>query len=723
MRNAAFERIFLRDEYLRKPSEQMKIKWYAASETLRSLLESASESLTDTEQKALLQDARKNFDATVSLFSAILEKHGQNGHAGGKTLVLDEEESTVIGQVFLNAYALNDNLIKLHESSNRAAITARNRGMVIVFFILASVIAIIINSIIVTRIISKRFTSLQEGIEIIGGGNLDYRIDEEGDDELSALAHSSNEMITKLKESQEFSENVINSVREPLIALDQDLRVVKVSRSFYEFFKVKPEETLGQLIYDLGNKQWDIPKLRELLETILPQKATFDNYEVEHDFTGIGRRVMLLNARQIQRGLGKERIILLAIEDITERKRAEGERITLERQLLQARKAESLGRMASAIAHYFNNKLMVVMGNLELALYSVGPNEKLSTLLLQAQTGASQAAEVSGLMLTYLGQALPKTEVFNLAKVCREVVETQMSSIPQRVTMMIDIPPHGPTIKANQAQVRQVLSNLIVNAWEAIGEGEGEIRVSLRIVDATETSSPHIFPADWKPDKDTYACLEVSDTACGIDPEQLDLIFDPFFSTRFTGRGLGLAVVLGTVRSYGGAIAVASEPGRGSIFQVFWTIAEPEAQTVHKAEADVSKPIEGLRLVLFVDDEAQLRNMAELMLGHLGFRVIQAGHGLEAVEIFRERKDEINLVILDLTMPGMNGWETLAALRALRLDIPVVLASGYDEAKAMEGEHAELPQAFLHKPYRMAELKAALAAAAVASSFERISSC
>jgi PAS domain S-box-containing protein len=124
-------------------------------------------------------------------------------------------------------------------------------------------------------------------------------------------------------EGSEFAESVINTVREPLIALDQDLRVVKVSRSFYEFFKVKPEETVGRLIYDLGNKQWDIPKLRELLETILPQKATFNNYEVEHDFTGIGRRVMLLNARQIQRGLGKERIILLAIEDITEHKRLE----------------------------------------------------------------------------------------------------------------------------------------------------------------------------------------------------------------------------------------------------------------------------------------------------------------------------------------------------------------------------------------------------------------
>jgi PAS domain S-box-containing protein len=127
--------------------------------------------------------------------------------------------------------------------------------------------------------------------------------------------------VKNTAQSHEFAESVINTVREPLIFLNQDLRVVAASRSFYQFFKVKPEETAGQLIYDLGNKQWDIPKLRELLETILPQKATFDDYEVEHVFTTIGRRTMLLNARQIVRGLGKERIILLAIEDITERKR------------------------------------------------------------------------------------------------------------------------------------------------------------------------------------------------------------------------------------------------------------------------------------------------------------------------------------------------------------------------------------------------------------------
>lgn len=142
-------------------------------------------------------------------------------------------------------------------------------------------------------------------------------------EDLEAEATERKQLETEIQDAREYAESIINTVREPLIALDQDLRVVTASRSFYEVFKVTPKETVGQLIYDLGNKQWNIPKLRELLETILPQKTTFDNYEVEHEFSTIGRRIMLLNARQIQRVLGKERIILLAIEDITERRRLE----------------------------------------------------------------------------------------------------------------------------------------------------------------------------------------------------------------------------------------------------------------------------------------------------------------------------------------------------------------------------------------------------------------
>jgi PAS domain S-box-containing protein len=177
---------------------------------------------------------------------------------------------------------------------------------------------------------------------------------------------------TKISEKAalEYAESIINTVREPLVALDQDLRVVKVSRSFYEFFKVNPEETMGQLIYDLGNKQWDIPKLRELLETILPQKATFDNYEVEHDFATIGRHTMLLNARQIQRVLGKERIILLAIEDITERKQAEEELKNAYKQVrsFAARLQEVREETRTRISHDVHDELGGALSRLKMDL-------------------------------------------------------------------------------------------------------------------------------------------------------------------------------------------------------------------------------------------------------------------------------------------------------------------------------------------------------------------
>jgi PAS domain S-box-containing protein len=178
--------------------------------------------------------------------------------------------------------------------------------------------------------------------------------------------------VTKISEveAREYAESVINTVREPLIALDQDLRVVTVSRSFYDFFKVNPEETVGQLIYDLGNKQWDIPKLRELLETILPEKATFENYEVEHDFATIGRRTMLLNARQIQRVLGKEKIILLAIEDITARKQVEEELKNSYEQVrfLASRLQEVREETRTNIAHDIHDELGGALAGLKMDL-------------------------------------------------------------------------------------------------------------------------------------------------------------------------------------------------------------------------------------------------------------------------------------------------------------------------------------------------------------------
>ena len=216
---------------------------------------------------------------------------------------------------------------------------------------------------------------------------------------------------------------------------------------------------------------------------------------------------------------------------------------------------------------------------------------------------------------------------------------------------------------------------------------------------------------DWKPKERSYACLSVTDTGPGLDAAANERIFDPFFTTRFTGRGLGLPVVLGLMRSYEGAITVESKLGEGTGFRVYFPISE-QVELPLREEILAFPQIQGGGLVLVVDDEPTIRDIARTMLEErLGYKVITAGDGFEAVEIFRSRKDEFCLVLLDLSMPGMNGWETLSALRALRPDIPVVLASGYDEAQVMQGDHPDRPQAFLHKPYLTEDLREALAAA------------
>jgi PAS domain S-box-containing protein len=415
IQKVALERMFLRDDYLLNPSERTKVHWYAKSETLRALLESAPERFTGTEDRALLQEARKNFYLTLSLFSVILEKHTQKEHAEGKKLAFDEAETKLINQVFQNAYALNDSINGLDESSRRLVTRAQTRGAIfIILFVLGSVIAVVINSIFVRKIIAKRISALHEGVKIIGAGNLDYRIDEVGDDELSDLARASNEMVAKQKASQEYTESIINTVREPLIALDQDLRVVKVSSSFYEFFKVNPEETMGQLIYDLGNKQWDIPKLRELLETILPEAATFDNYEVEHEFATIGRRIMLLNARQIQRVLGKEKIILLAIEDITERKEIEAGLEKTRKELEVIKKiADEASEYAESVINTVREPLIALDQDLRVVsvsrsfydFFKVNPEETMGQLIYDLGNKQWDIPKLRDLLETILPEA------------------------------------------------------------------------------------------------------------------------------------------------------------------------------------------------------------------------------------------------------------------------------------------------------------------------------
>ena len=233
---------------------------------------------------------------------------------------------------------------------------------------------------------------------------------------------------------------------------------------------------------------------------------------------------------------------------------------------------------------------------------------------------------------------------------------------------------------------------------------EDGIGLTVKTVSHADIPASKRFPIDWQPQEIAYACLEVTDTGCGIADKDIEKIFDPFFSTKFTGRGLGLPVVLGIVKAHSGAVTVESKPGRGSIFRVFLPVSAEEIPR-QPDKADPVSEIEESGTVLLVEDEEQVRKMARIMLTHLGFTVLEAKDGVEAVEVFQQHQNEIRCVLSDLTMPRMDGWDTLAALRKLSPDIPVILSSGYDEAQVMANEHTELPNAFLGKPYQLKELR------------------
>jgi signal transduction histidine kinase len=249
--------------------------------------------------------------------------------------------------------------------------------------------------------------------------------------------------------------------------------------------------------------------------------------------------------------------------------------------LHQVEKEESLGRMAGAIAHHFNNMLGAVMGNLELALDYAPGNSHLRTHMSEAMKASRRAAEVSRLMLSYLGQTPARKKLIDLSDTVREAIPFLNPSLHEKLHLTTSVPQSGPVVRADEAHIRQILANLVSNAAEAIlDEDGGDISLAIRVLPVEEIAGLKFFPRDWAPKPESYACLSVSDTGEGLKDTLPDKIFDPFFSTKFTGRGLGLAVVLGLVRAHDGAVVVDSRPGGGTLFRVFLPMGETGANSI-----------------------------------------------------------------------------------------------------------------------------------------------
>lgn len=281
------------------------------------------------------------------------------------------------------------------------------------------------------------------------------------------------------------------------------------------------------------------------------------------------------------------------------------------------------------------------------------------------------------------------------------------ATTPKNIVLRSTLPSPGPGIQANPNQLQQVLTNLVTNAWDASDNAECVVSISVETAHVSGISELNRFPINAKTLNSVYACLAVSDTGCGIATKDIEKLFDPFYSTKFTGRGLGLSVVLGIVRAHQGAITVESEAGRGSTFRVYFPLTVDEVPDLVVKQGPVGE-IEKSGTVLLVEDDEMIRQVAAIMLRGLGFTVLVATDGIEAMEVFRRHEGKIRCVVCDLTMPRMNGWETLTALRELSPGLPVILASGYSKAQVLAGDHPERPQAVLSKPYGRDQLWTAI---------------
>ncbi len=371
-----------------------------------------------------------------------------------------------------------------------------------------------------------------------------------------------------LRESKKRLEDIIFSLSDWVWEIDRHGRYTYSSSRGSDILGWAPEEIIGKTPFDFmapDEKKRFFAIYNKITRGKEPIKD-LENWNIARN----GKEVCLLtNGVPILDKEGNLKGYRGVDKDITERKQAEEIRAKMEAQYVHIQKSTSLARMAEAIAHNFNNMLAIIIGNLELAVVKKPGGKDTGGYLKEAIAAAKRAADISGQMLIILGQSAGKRELVDICEICRNHMPVLKAAIPPTVTLEVNLPSTGLPLYADTDQIRQIITNLVCNAWESILDGEGTVYLTVLTASPSEIGGTHRFPVDWQPNGKTYICLEVADTGSGIPAKDIDNIFDPFYTNKFTGRGLGLPVVLGIVRAYDGVVTLISEPGEGSIFRVY----------------------------------------------------------------------------------------------------------------------------------------------------------
>lgn len=479
---------------------------------------------------------------------------------------------------------------------------------------------------------------------------------------------------------------------------DMDDRITYWNHGAVRLYGFAKEEVQGRMIHEV--LQTVSPKpLKEIHEQL--QRDNLWEGELQHTARD-GSAITVASRWVLQRGEAGEPVAVLEINnDITQTKNAEKERDNLQLQMFHAQKLESLGVLAGGIAHDFNNILTTIMGNTELALMQLAPGTPVCDNLHRVEKASRRAADLVKQMLAYSGKGRFHVELVDVNKLVEEMVQMLEAAISKKATLRLELARPLRFIRADAVQMRQIIMNLVLNASEALGDEVGKIKLST----AQEYYSEDQLKGVWFGGglgAGFYLTLAVSDTGCGIDKETQSKIFDPFFSTKFAGRGLGMSAVLGIVRSHKGGIKLQSDLGMGSTFTVILP-ANDDILTTSKPLEPPHEPV-GSGPVLLVDDEEEVCEMVGQMLTKLGYEVITARDGREALEAYLQR-DDFALVILDLTMPVMDGEQTYKQLQGIDPSVKVIITSGYSEKEVAKRFDGKGVKGVLQKPFDMAALR------------------
>jgi two-component system cell cycle sensor histidine kinase/response regulator CckA len=382
-------------------------------------------------------------------------------------------------------------------------------------------------------------------------------------------------------------------------------------------------------------------------------------------------------------------------------------RMDLDARVQQVQKLETLGTLAGGVAHDFNNLLQAILGNASIIRLHAGASADIHESLGQIEIACQRAGELTNQLLAYAGKGKFVLDTVDLSQLAIEMSKLLVASLPRKPRLLGQFAPGLPLVQGDPTQLRQVLMNLVINAAESLPETSGVIRLSTGKVDLTADDLAGLLLGIGLP-PGAYIYFEVCDTGCGMSEEVRSRIFDPFFTTKQNGRGLGLAAVLGIVRGHRGALLVHSESGSGTLVRVLFPAAHSPPASRPTASGQQFRPEQGPGTILVVDDEEAIRNSARFLLESLGFTVLTASDGLQAVESFKANPAEISAVLLDLAMPKMSGTEALRELRLLRPDVPILVASGFSEKETVDQFQDVGLVWFIQKPYRGAELRTRL---------------